>query len=88
MSTVSTSRTYSALSAWTFLLGTLSPVALFSTTWLGSVLGGVAIVLAIVARRRPMVGYDKSIVSLGMAFGICAVVLGWVGPGVIHILWG
>jgi len=79
---------YSSGGGWTFLLGTLSPIALFATPWFGPLLGIAAIITGIIAGKKPLVGMDKSLITLGMAFGIASVVLCWISPGLIHILWG
>jgi len=79
---------YGPLSAWTLGLGALSPVALMSSTWLGPVLGVIAIALGVLALRKSMTVTEKSMVTMGMAFGIMGVVLLWIAPGVNTILWG
>lgn len=88
MQSVSTSKSNNTLASWTFLIGTLSPIALFSTTWLGPILGVVAVIMAIVALRRPHAGYEEGVIILGLTFGVCSVLLSWIGPGIYQVIWG
>ncbi len=69
--------------------GLLAPVGLFSSTWVGFGLG----VLAILAGATAWSQVRRSQVSIsplvaGLVFGVLAIILVWVGPGIHQVIWG
>jgi 1,4-dihydroxy-2-naphthoate octaprenyltransferase len=69
--------------------GLLAPMALFSSTWVGLGLGVLAVFAGAAAWpqvRRGQVSISPLVA--GLVFGVLAIALVWVGPGVHQVIWG
>jgi len=72
---------------WAFVMGCLSPVALFATPVGGPILGIASLIVGMVASRQGVSRLERSMIVTGAALSVVSIVLSWLSPGFMHILW-